>query len=287
MRNFKIIKTKNHFKVKDIYYHLLILILLLIVVTAFLAPVLFPINLADTNLLNRLALPHFINRESKHLIGTDQLGRDVFIRLIYAVKSTIQISFVGMSIALCIGTILGLISGYYGGLLDTIITFINNAMLSIPTTFIGIIASVILGANASTIIWVIAFSGWSGFCRLVRGLVMQLKNAPFIEAGEMIGIGKIRLVFRHILPNIASPLIVLATSSLSSFILLESTLSFLGLGIQPPNTSLGVMISEGRDFLMTHWWLAIIPSLFMIIIILCISLLGDWLRDKLDPKINR
>lgn len=275
------------FNIKDKYVWFLIVLFIIIFLVSEAAPILVSVNLATTNLANRLALPLFIDSQSGYLFGTDQLGRDVFIRLLYAIRTTINISFIGMFIALIIGTALGILAGYTGGLVDEIISFITDSMLAIPTTFIGIIASVVLGAEALTIIIVIALTGWSGFCRLVRGQIMQLRNSPFIEAGKVIGIGRVRLIFYHILPNIASPLIVSATSSLSSFILLESTLSYLGLGIQPPGTSLGVMISEGRDLMLTHWWLAIIPSLVMVVLILIISLLGDCLRDKLDPKMNK
>lgn len=279
-------EPKADVKIKDIYIYLLIALLVILVGASLLAPVIYPINLGATDLNNRLADPQFINPESPHIFGTDQLGRDLFVRLFYAVNTTVYISFTGMIFALLTGATLGIIAGLAGGKIDSVISFITDSMLSIPTTFIGIILAVILGAKPLTTIIVIAISGWASFCRLVRSQILQLKNATFIEVSRTIGAGNIRIIFEHILPNIASPLIVQATSSLSGFILLESTLSFIGLGIQPPGTSLGVMISEGRDFMLTHWWLAIIPSITMIILILLISLIGDWLRDKLDPKMK-
>lgn len=279
-------RGKLDFKIKNGYVYFLIAILLLIIVISLLAPVIFPINLGATDLSNRMIYPKFIDSESNHLFGTDQLGRDVFIRLFYAIRTTIIISFSGMIIALGIGTVVGIIAGLSGGIIDNIISFITDSMLSIPTTFIGIIFAVILGATPMTTTIVIAVSGWASFSRLVRSQVLQLKNATFIEVSRTIGASQVRIIFEHFLLNIASALIVQATSSLSGFILLESTLSFLGLGIQPPGTSLGVMISEGRDYMLTHWWLAIIPSIAMIIIILLISLIGDWLRDALDPKVK-
>ena len=259
---------------------------LAIVIAALLAPVLVPVDLAENDLTTRLLLPTFKDPSSKHLLGTDNLGRDVAVRLLHAARTTIQISFTGMLVATAVGTALGIVSGLCGGKVDQIISFLTDVRLSVPTTFIGIIFACILGATPLTTIIVMAITGWSSFCRLVRSQIIQLRSAKFIEASRSMGAGGVRIVFEHILINIASPLIVQITMELSGFILLESTLSFLGLGIQPPGTSLGVMVSIGRDYMLTHWWLAIAPSVVIIVLILQISLIGDWLRDKLDPKLK-
>lgn len=264
----------------------LMITFVIIVVYAMLAPVLYPIDLAKTKLVYRLKPPTFIKPDSPYLFGTDNLGRDVYIRLVYATRETILISFTGMIIATLLGAILGILGGLYGGVVDYITTFITDVRLSIPSTFIGIICACIFGAGPGTLILVIGLTGWSSFCRIVRSQIIQLKTSKFIECSRALGAGSVRILFEHILMNVASPLIVQATMSLSSFILLESTLSFLGLGIQPPNTSLGVMVSNGRDYMLTNWWLAIIPSIVIVVIIMQISLIGDWLRDKLDPKLR-
>lgn len=264
----------------------LMITLVLIVLAALLASVLFPVDLAENDLVNRLAMPVFKDVSSPYLFGTDYLGRDMAIRLLYATRSTIIISFTGMIIATAIGTALGIIAGLCGGWIDALISFLADVRLSVPTTFIGIICACAMGAKPSTTILVIAITGWSSFCRLVRSQIFQLRGAKFIEASRAMGASGIRIVFEHILVNIASPLIVQATMELSGFILLESTLSFLGLGIQPPGTSLGIMVSNGRDYMLTHWWLAVIPSVVIVVLILQISLIGDWLRDKLDPKLK-
>lgn len=264
----------------------LMITLLIIVTAALLAPVIVPVDLAENDLLNRLAMPIFKDSASQYLLGTDYLGRDVAIRLLYATRSTIMISFTGMVIATVIGTALGIIAGLCGGWVDALISFLTDVRLSVPTTFIGIIFACLMGAKPSTTILVIAMTGWSSFSRLVRSQIFQLRSAKFIEASRSMGASGVRIVFEHILINIASPLIVQATMELSGFILLESTLSFLGLGIQPPGTSLGVMVSNGRDYMLTHWWLAVAPSVVIVVLILQISLIGDWLRDKLDPKLK-
>ena len=165
-------------------------------------------------------------------------------------------------------------------------SFFTDVRLSIPTTFIGIIFACILGAKPVTTILVMAITGWSSYCRLVRSQIFQLKNAKFIEASRSMGASGVKIVFEHILVNIASPLIVQTTMELGGFILLESNLSFLGLGIETPGTSLGVMVSLGRDYMLTHWWLAVLPSIIIVVLILDISLIGDWLRDRLDPKLK-
>ena len=257
-----------------------------IVVVALLAPVLMPVDLAANDLTTRLLLPTFKDPTSEHLLGTDYLGRDVAVRLVYATRTTIEISFTGMLFATAVGTALGIVAGLCGGKVDQVISFLTDVRLSVPTTFIGIIFACILGATPLTTVVVMAITGWSSFCRLVRSQIIQLRGAQFIEASRSMGASGVRIVFEHILVNIASPLIVQITMELSGFILLESTLSFLGLGIQPPGTSLGVMVSNGRDYMLTHWWLAIAPSAVIVLLILQISLIGDWLRDKLDPKLK-
>ncbi len=258
----------------------------MIVVFALLAPVLYPIDLGATKLIARLKKPMFVDPSSPYLFGTDNLGRDVYIRMIYATRTTILISFTGMIIATLLGALLGILGGLYGGVIDYITSFITDVRLSIPSTFIGIIGACVFGANQVTLILVIGLTGWSSFCRIVRSQIIQLKESKFIECSRALGASRIRVLFEHILRNIASPLIVQATMSLSAYILLESTLSYLGLGIQPPETSLGVMVSNGRDYMLNNWWLAILPSIVIVILILQISLIGDWLRDKLDPKLQ-
>lgn len=260
--------------------------LAVIIVLSLLAPVICPVDLGASNLTQRLKMPVFKDKNSSYLLGTDYLGRDVAIRLLYATRSTVMISFTGMFIATITGTVLGIVSGLCGKWVDAVLSFLTDVRLSIPTTFIGIIFACILGANPVTTILVMAITGWSSFCRLVRSQIFQLKGAKFIEASRSMGAGAVRIVWEHILVNIASPLIVQATMELGGFILLESTLSFLSLGIQPPDTSLGIMVSQGRDYMLTHWWLAVAPSVVIVVLILEISLIGDWLRDKLDPKLK-
>ena len=261
--------------------------LLFNVLFSMLAPVLFPIDLGQTNLLNRLLPPSFMpGGQPQFLLGTDHLGRDFAIRLVYATRNTLLISFSGMLIASLIGTTLGVIGGLYRGWADTMVMFLIDARLSVPFIVIAIVCSSIFGSDKVMMVLIIGFAGWASFARLIRGQIIQLREANFIECSRAIGASRLRILFEHILRNISSPLIVHATMRLSSFILLESTLSFLGLGILPPDASLGVMVSAGRDYMISAWWLTMIPSAVIVVIVLQVSLIGDWLRDRLDPKLR-
>lgn len=252
-----------------------------------LAGVLYPIDLGKTNLIKRLLPPSFMEGGSPdYLLGTDTLGRDFFIRLVYGTRNSLLISFSAMLISVFIGVVLGVLGGLYRGWVDTIVMFLVDARLSIPFLVLAIVCASIFGSDKVTMTLIIGFTGWASFARLIRGQIMQIKEANFIESSRSLGASTPRILLEHILPNIASPLIVHATMRLSSFILLESSMSFLGLGIQPPDVSLGVMVSAGRDSMMTHWWLSIIPSAVIVLIVLQVSLVGDWLRDKLDPKLQ-
>ncbi len=266
---------------------ILIALFMIIFIFSMMAPILFPIDLGATDITSRLKPPSFMKGGVEgHILGTDSLGRDFFIRLVYGTRNSLLIGLTSMVIAAIIGTILGVLSGLYGGVLDTIISFIVDARLSIPFLILAIVLSSIFGSDKMTMTLIIGFTGWATFTRLIRGQILQLKNQNFIICSRAMGASNIRMLFEHILPNVGSILIVEATLKLSSFILLESSLSFLGLGIQPPDTSLGVLVSNGRDYLMTNWHLAIIPSIIIVFIVLDISLLGDWVRDKLDPKLK-
>ena len=260
---------------------------ILIVVLAFLSPVLFQNDLSSTNLKHRLEKPSFMEGGSDtYILGTDHLGRDFVVRMFYGTRSTIEIAFTGMIIASILGTFLGVVSGLKKGIIDNIVMFLVDTRLSIPFIIIALICASIFGSEKYILILILGLAGWSSFTRLVRGQVIQIKDQMFIESSRTLGASESRIVFEHILPNIASPLIVHATIRLSSFILLESSISFLGLGIQPPEISLGLLVSHGREFLINSWWLAIYPSIIILALVLQVSLIGDWLRDVLDPKLK-
>lgn len=258
-----------------------------LIVVSFLAPYLYPIDLGETSLTERLAKPSIFGiSDSGHLLGCDYLGRDLAIRLLYATRTTIVLAFTGLSLAALLGITLGVLAGMFGGVLDDIVMFMVNVCHALPAVLIGIIAATIFGSTEFTMIILTMFIQWSPFARQARASIMQIKKESYIECSRAIGSSTSRIIFEHVLRNIASPLIVTATQTLSSTILFESTLSFLALGIQPPNTSLGVMVSAGKDIMLLQWWQAIIPTALIVLIVMTAALTGDWLRDRLDPKLR-
>ena len=258
-----------------------------LVVVSFLAPYLYPIDLGETSLTERLAKPSIFGiSDSGHLLGCDYLGRDLAIRLLYATRTTIMLAFTGLSLAALLGISLGVLAGMFGGVFDDIVMFMVNVRHALPAVLIGIIAATIFGSTEFTMIILTMLIQWSPFARQARASIMQIKKESYIECSHAIGSSTLRIIFEHVLRNIASPLIVTATQTLSSTILFESTLSFLALGIQPPNTSLGVMVSAGRDMMLIQWWQAIIPTALIVLIVMTAALTGDWLRDRLDPKLR-
>ena len=258
----------------------------LMILAAFLVPVLVDRDPTVQELRHRLSAPAFLGGRPQYLLGTDQLGRDTLIRLVYATRTTLLISFSGMIVAIAVGLVLGVISGLYGGWPDRVVTFVIDSNMSIPFTLIAILAASVFGAGVLILVLIVGFTGWSGFARLIRGQIMSIRKMSFIEGSRALGASDPRIVVEHLLPNIASSMIVYGTMRISSFILLESSVSFLGLGIQPPDVSLGLMVSNGRNYLVGQWWLSIFPSIIITLIVLQISLIGDWMRDVLDPRIR-
>lgn len=269
-----------------------ILILLILtgalILAALLVPYYHPIDLGATDLKSRLALPSIFGySDSGHLLGCDYLGRDLAVRLLYATRTTVILAAVGLVSAAVVGIALGVIAGVFGGVCDDVIMFLVNVRHSVPSVLIGIIAATIFGSTEFTLVLLTTMIQWTKFARQARAQIMQIRTESYIECSRAIGSSTFRIIWEHVLRNIASPLIVTTTLSLSSIILFESTLSYLSLGIQPPNTSLGVMVSAGRDQMILQWWQVCLPTALIILIVMTASLTGDWLRDRLDPKLRR
>ena len=270
-----------------VYILILIAILLAIIIYSMLAPSIYKIDLASISLRDRMKKPSIFGlSDSGHIFGTDYMGRDVFIRMWYATRTSLLVSFSGLVISILLGTALGIAAGLHSGRVDDIIMFLINVRISIPAIVIGIVVATIFGSGQTVMIVLIGCIYWTNFARLVRGEILRIKTENFIECSRAIGASSIRILFEHIIVNIASPLIVTATLNFS-IILFENTLSYLGLGIVPPNTSLGIMVSSGREQMVGNAWLCIIPIIMIVIIVMSVSLIGDWLRDKLDPKLQK
>lgn len=264
-----------------------LLILATIVVCAIFAPLVAPHDPALNDLRNRLAPPFWAEGGStSNLLGTDQLGRDLLSRMIFGARVSLAVGVLGTLLGAVVGVLCGLVAGFVRGVLDETTMFLVDAVIAVPFLIIALSVIAVFGTSLTVLVGVAAFSGWASYTRVARGLAMGGRERQFVEASRALGASPARLVTRHILPNIAAPLIVLATFQLTSIILLEASLSFLGFGIQPPTPSWGHMVSEGREYLNTAWWIGMFPGAVIMLITISVSLTGDWLRDVLDPSLR-
>ncbi|MBF2712856.1 ABC transporter permease subunit [Agrobacterium vitis] len=242
-----------------------------------------PFHYLQQSPLARFALPGTL---PGHLLGTDYLGRDVLSNLFAAIQMTLMIAFAGSVICLLIGTILGFLAAHFGGWVDNLIMGFADAMQSVPFIIVALGVLAFFGSNPLLFVLLAGIYNWWRYARLTRGLVLSANEDGYAEAARIVGVPSWRIYLRHILPNIAGPLVVQLTVNYPELILLESGLSFLGLGIQPPSTSLGLMVADGRNYLAIAWWLAAFPGVVLVFTTLSISLLGDYLRDRLDARLR-
>ncbi|MBB3113278.1 peptide/nickel transport system permease protein [Paenibacillus phyllosphaerae] len=219
-----------------------------------------------------------------HLLGTDELGRDIFSRLIYSSQISLLVGFSVAIVAVVIGTFIGAVSGYFGGWVDTIFMRFVDVMNAIPLLFLNILILTIFGSKFWYMILILGFTGWMGVARLVRGTFLQLREMQYVEAARAIGVSDWGIIIRHLLRNASAPIIVNATLMVGGAILSESALSYLGLGVQPPDTSWGLMLSNSREFMLVDPIQAVYPGLCILIVVLSVNFIGDGLRDALDPR---
>ncbi|MEA4891137.1 MAG: ABC transporter permease [Peptococcaceae bacterium] len=253
-------------------------VIIIICLSALLAPWIAPYDPYKPNIVQRFNAPG-----SQHWFGTDELGRDVFSRLLYGTRVSIMIGIVPTLISMFIGTLLGLIAGYYGGKADFIIMRFADIILAFPSLLLAMVVMYTLGANLINIFIALSVVQWAGTARIIRSQTLSLKEKEFVEAARSLGVKKWVIMVRHILPNCIPNLIVLFTMNIPSAILSESSLSFLGIGAQPPSTSWGLMVYRGKSYLFNYPWLALIPGLAILIFVLAFNFLGDGVRDTLDP----
>ncbi len=262
-------------------------ILAISIVAAVLAGVISPYDPLQRSLSLRLKGPSWLEGGvAGHLLGTDALGRDVLSRIIWGSRISLTIGFAAVVIGSVVGSLAGLVAGYVGGRVDEAIMTVADIQLAFPFILLAIAIIAVLGPSFLNLIVVVGISGWVTYARIARGEVLSLKEKEFVIAVESIGGSRWRVLFRHILANAMAPLIVVATLELARTIILESTLSFLGLGIQPPTASWGVMLADGREYLETAWWITTFPGLALTLTVLAVGRIGDWLRDVLDPTLG-
>ncbi|WP_404455333.1 ABC transporter permease [Virgibacillus necropolis] len=264
-----------------------LLIVTSVVLIAIFAPLLAPHDPVKMNPLKALQPPAWIgNGTVNHFLGTDSLGRDILSRIIYGTRISLLVGACSVVVAGIIGMFIGIVSGYYGGLIDNIFMRIVDTFLAVPSILLILVMLTVFDPGILTLILVIGVTNWITYARVIRGEVLSLKQLEFVKAAKTIGTSKTTVMIRHLLPNVISSFIVISTLSVATAIILEASLSFLGLGIQPPTVSWGGMLSEGRDYLATNWWIATFPGIAITVTVLGIIFLGDWLRDVLDPKLQ-
>lgn len=256
-----------------------LVILVLLVIVALAAPLIAPYTINEVDVANRLQGP-----SSQHWFGTDELGRDVFSRVIIASRVSLQVGFVSVGIALGLGVPVGLIAGYYGGRIDSILMRLMDILFSIPAIVLAIAILAALGPDIVNAMIAIGVVYTPIFARITRGSVLTLRDAVFVQAARSIGASDLRIIGNHVFPNVIAPIIVQTSLSLAFAILAEAALSFLGLGVQPPNPAWGRMLSEGRAFFQQAPWMAIFPGLAIFATVFAFNALGDGLRDALDPQ---
>ena len=252
-----------------------------VIVMAIAAPLLAPYDPYSSSLQMRLSAP-----SSNHIFGTDSLGRDILSRCIYGSRVSLQVAVIAVFFGLFFGGLLGLLAGYFSGIWDTIIMRFMDALLALPAILIALVMIAALGPGLTNVMIAIGVSSIPFYARLTRGQVLSVISNDYVVSARALGGSDLWIMVRHIVPNILAPLIIFSTLRMASAIIIESTLSFLGLGIQPPVASWGVMVSDGRNYIMALPWMSLIPGLFIMITTLGFNLLGDGLRDTLDPRLR-
>lgn len=263
-------------------------IVTLFVFTAIFANFLTSYSPTSPNIEMRLLPPFWEEGGSmKYPLGTDPLGRDILTRIIYGARVSLTVAVLAVFFAGSIGTIIGLISGYYGRWVDSVLMRIVDATMAFPIFFFAIILVVVLGAGLMNIVWAISLLQWSRYARMVRGEVLSLRERDFIAQARIAGCSVFRILSVHLFPNVVNVLLIVVTVEIGRIIILEASLSFLGAGIPPPTPSWGQMVAHGREYITSEWWVCLFPGLAILFTVLSFNLIGDWLRDTLDPRLRQ
>lgn len=262
------------------------LMLLPIVFASIFAGSLTPFEPTEQNMLGRLQPPGSQVDDRTHLLGSDSLGRDVFTRILHGGRVSLMVGVLAILISGGIGVTLGLLAGHFGGRLDSLIMRLADVQLAIPTLILALTVIAIFGAGIRNVILVLGITGWVAYARIVRGEVLSVRENEYMLAAKALGAGQVRQMIAHVLPNVTASIIVVSTLRLGTVVILEASLSFLGLGIQPPTATWGNMIAGGRDLLYSAWWVSTFPGIALSLTVIAVNVIGDWFRDVLDPRLQ-
>tara|TARA_B100000780_G_scaffold64652_1_gene42356 strand:+ start:2656 stop:3507 length:852 start_codon:yes stop_codon:yes gene_type:complete len=261
-----------------------VLVLLCILLIAVFAPFVTSHDPNYQNLLARLKPPGYSTGSRFYLLGTDELGRDLLTRIVYGARISLLVAFLSVSISLIFGVLIGMVAGYFRGFLEVLIMRMADIFLSIPAILLAILTVAVLGPSLLNLVLVLAFTRWPRYTRVAYAQTLSVAGSLYIKSSAYSGASNTRILMRHILPNILAPLIVLATLEFGLMILFEGGLSFLGLGVQPPMPSWGSILSVGRNYISSAWWIVTLPGICLFVVVLSVNVLGDFLRDKFDPR---
>lgn len=260
-------------------------LLLLLVLLAILGPAIGLPNPVKSDLGARLIPPTWAFADpAGHPLGTDQLGRDILSRIIHGSRVTLSVGLAAVVLGGFVGVMLGLVAGFFGGITDRILMRLADMQLSLPLMLLALLVVAALGPSLQNLIIVLALTGWVRYARIIRGQVLSLCEREFVLSARAIGASPLRIMLHHILPNVLTPALVVATLELARVIVMEAALSFLGLGVQPPSPSWGRMLAEGRTLISSAWWITTFPGVAILLTVLSVNLVGDWLRDHFDPR---
>lgn len=265
----------------------MLILLILLIIPAIFANLIAPHDPVDVNLRARLLPPVWLEGGSwQYILGTDRHGFDILSRIIHGARISLSISLLAIALGGGVGTLLGLLAAYRGGWIDTLIMRVVDIKLAFPSILLALVLVAVSGGGFRTVVLVIALLLWARFARMVRGEALAIKQQDFIARAQVAGASPMRIMMRHIFPNVVNTVVVLATLEVGHVIILESTLSFLGAGLVKPTPAWGLMVADGRALIVTAWWLFFFPTLAIVLTVLSMNLLGDWLRDRLDPKLR-
>lgn len=264
-----------------------VIILAAVIGLGFLGSFLAPHSPFTINTQAMLRGPFSHSSKGFHLLGTDLLGRDILSRIFFGARVSLVVGLSAVFMAGVIGTILGILAGYFGKWIDALIMRATDAMFSLPFLVLALVLAAVMGPGFFNIVLILGLVGWTGYARLIRGEVLRIKEEQFVRYAKVAGTRTATILIRHILPNVTNSLIVMATLQLGIMIISEASLTFLGLGVQPPTPAWGSMVADGRKYLTTAWWISTFPGLAILLTVMSVNILGDWLRVRLDPKFRQ